>query len=76
MKFTFEEINLICIYDTGDRLGLIADIRGSLPHVYDMELRGIMETVIAKLEGMADVEFDAIDFVPADDSNYDDDMEG
>jgi len=69
--FTVEEMNLMCIYDTGDKAVLISDIRESLPDVYDPELREIMEKVISKLEALSDAEFSEIGFF----ADYDDEQE-
>lgn len=62
MNFTVEEMNLMCIYDTGSRAALLSEVRESLPDVYDPELREIMEAVIVKLEAMTDEDFAAIGF--------------
>jgi len=59
-----EEMNLMCVYNTGSRTSLIADIKESMPDVYDAELREIMEQVISKLESLTDEEFSQITFYP------------
>jgi hypothetical protein len=64
-------MNLMCIYDTGDRAALIGDIRESLPDVYDPELREIMEKVISKLEALSDADFSEVAFF----ADYDDEQE-
>ena len=56
-RFTIEEINLLCIYSTETRAGLIADLCQALPDVTDPELREIIENAAAKLEGMTDAEY-------------------
>jgi len=71
MNFTVEEMNLMCIYDTGSKAALLAGIRESLPDVYDPELREIMETVIGKLEPLTDEEFSQIGFY----ADYDEEQE-
>ena len=58
-KFTIEEINLMCIYDTGTRQGLMdalnAMLRDLLPE--EVQLRQLTENVLARLEGMTDDEY-------------------
>ena len=63
-RFTVEEINLMCIYETRDRETLLSEIRDSLPHVEEPELLEIMHTVISKLETMTDGEFADIGLFP------------
>lgn len=73
--FTFEETNLLCIYNGsggGTRLGLIAvleEMRGCLASDED-ELRNLTDSALSKLHVMSDAEFDALDLYP------DFDMEG
>lgn len=59
MEFTIEEINLMCIYDTGTRQGLMdalkAMYRDLLPE--EAELRQLTENVLARLNGMTDDEY-------------------
>ncbi|MDL2324410.1 transposon-transfer assisting family protein [Ruminococcaceae bacterium OttesenSCG-928-A16] len=69
--FTVEEMNLMCIYDTGSRAALLREIRESLPDVYDPELRDIMGAVITKLEALTDDDFSEIGFY----ADYDDEQE-
>ncbi len=69
--FNTEEMNLMCIYDTGSRAALISSVRDSLSDVYDPELREIMENVIAKLEKLTDEDFSQIGFY----ADYDDEGE-
>jgi len=64
MNFNMEEMNLMCVYNTGSRTSLITDIKESMPDVYDAELREIMEQVISKLESLTDEEFSQITFYP------------
>ena len=59
MEFTIEEINLMCIYDTGTRQGLMDALkemyRDLLPE--EAELRQLTENVLARLNGMTDDEY-------------------
>ena len=72
--FTVEEINLLCIYSTGTRAGLIADLRQALPDVTDPELREIIENAAAKLDAMTDAKYIAIQpgLIPAEDYDGED----
>ena len=56
-RFTVEEINLLCIYSTDTRDGLLDDLRVALPDVSDPELREIIVNSIRKLEDMTDAEY-------------------
>ena len=64
MKFTVEESNLICIYNTGTRAGTLAELRAAQPIINDPGIRDIADNAVAKLAGMADAEFTAIAFEP------------
>ena len=59
MEFTIEEINLMCIYDTGTRQGLMDALKAMyndlLPE--EAELRQLTENVLAGLNGMTDDEY-------------------
>ena len=65
-NFTFEETNLLCIYNTGSRTGLIdalTEMRGELSPE-EAELRELTDSAIAKLRRMSDAEYDALDLFP------------
>ena len=66
-RFSAEEINLMCIYDTTSRQGLLSDLRAGLADVYDPEMREVFESTITKLERLSDDEFSEIGFYAADD---------
>lgn len=66
MIFNNDEMNLMCIYNTGNRIGLIdalKEMRGYLT-ADETELRELTDSAIAKLNGMTDAEFDALDLFP------------
>ena len=66
MIFNNDEMNLMCIYNTGNRIGLIAaltEMRGYLA-VDETELRELTDSAIAKLYGMSDAEYEALDLFP------------
>ena len=64
--FTFEEMNLLCIYNTGSRAGLVealTEMHGELlPE--ETELRELTESALSKLQAMTDEEFAKLDLHP------------
>lgn len=65
--FTFEEMNLMCIYNgSGTRQGLISalrEMRGYL-EADETELLALTDSSLSKLEVMSDEEFETLDLVP------------
>ena len=64
--FTNDEINLMCIYNTGTREGLIAELtqmRGYLD-VEETELLALTDTALEKLRNMSDTEYAKLDLFP------------
>ena len=59
MEFTIEEINLMCIYDTGTRQGLMDALKAMYSDLLpeEVELRQLTENVLARLNGMTDDEY-------------------
>lgn len=65
-NFTFEEQQLMSIYNPGTRLGLIhalVEMRTYLDK-NEQELRDLTDSAIAKLNAMTDVEFAELDLIP------------
>ena len=65
-NFTFEEMNLMCIYNTGSRTGLIdsqREMRGELAPV-ETELRELTDSALGKLQAMSDAEFAELELYP------------
>lgn len=66
-EFTFEERNLLCIYNrAGTRTGLIAsleDMRGYL-EPDEAELRELTDSALDKLRAMSDEQYAALDLTP------------
>lgn len=58
-EFTIEEINLMCIYDTGTRQGLMDALKAMYSDLMpeEAELRQLTESVLARLDGMTDDEY-------------------
>ena len=56
-KFTVEEINLMCVFNTDSRMKLMADIGRVLPHLKESEMEELAGNVLTKLQNMTDEEF-------------------
>lgn len=64
--FTFEEQQLMSIYNPGTRLGLIhalVEMRIYLDKD-EQELKDLTDSTIAKLNGITDAEFRKLDLIP------------
>ena len=64
--FTFDETNLMCIYNTGTRAGLIQELtvmRGYL-EPDETELRELTDSALQKLGGITDEQFAELELVP------------
>ena len=64
--FTFEETNLLCIYNTGSRTGLIEaliEMRGELSPE-ETELRELTDSALSKLQAKTDEEFAQLELYP------------
>lgn len=61
-KFTVEEINLICIYNTGSRTGLLSELAQMKTHLEkdEIELLGLAKSVMDKVTAMSDSKFESI----------------
>jgi hypothetical protein len=64
--FGMDEINLMCIYDTRTRRGLIRDLEQALPDLdrEDGELVALVHQVIGKLGNLSDEAFKTLVLVP------------
>ena len=65
-NFTCEEKNLLCIYNTGSRSGLIdalTEMRGELSPE-EAELREMTDSALGKLRAMSDAEFAELELYP------------
>ena len=63
---TFDEVNLLCIYNRGSRAGLIEDLtemRGELTPE-ETELRVLTDSALSKLRAMNDAEFEELELFP------------
>lgn len=59
MNFTVEEINLLCIYNTGTRAGLLAELGAMQVHLQpdETELLELTRSVMGKLAAMSDADY-------------------
>lgn len=65
-NFTFEEMNLMCIYNTGSRTGLIdslSEMRGELSPE-ETELLALTDSTLSKLRAMTDDKFAVLELYP------------
>ena len=65
-NFTFEEMTLMCIYNTASRTGLIdslREMRGELSPE-ETELRELTDSALGKLQAMSDAEFAELELYP------------
>ena len=66
MTFTNNELNLMCIYDTGTRMGLLEAL-ATMKEVLEpeeTELREMTDSVIDKLSAMSDAEYAELELFP------------
>ena len=64
--FTNDEMNLMCIYDTGDRTGLIkalSEMRKELS-TEEIELCEMTDSVLKKLSTMSDADYEKLELYP------------
>ena len=64
-KFTVEEINFMCVFETQDRTQILEDIRRVMPHIKDSDMEKLAEQVLGKLQSMTDEEFAEVSLVAA-----------
>ena len=76
-NFTFDEINLMCIYNTGTKEGLmdaLKEMRGYL-EPDEAELLALTDSTLEKLAPMSVAEFESLDLYPDFDGKEDEDAE-
>ena len=56
-KFTVEEINFMCMFETQDRKDMIGQIRQVMPHIKDSDMEELGEQVLGKFQNMTDEGF-------------------
>ena len=65
-KFTVEEINFMCIFETQNRMKMMEEIRRVMPHIKDSDMEELAEQVLGKLQNMSDEEFAGVVLEPAE----------
>ena len=73
MDFTNDEMNLMCIYDTGNRTGLInalSEMRKELD-ADEAALRELTDSTLNKLSAMSDEDYAKLELYP----DFDDDTD-
>ena len=66
MNFSYEEINLMALYNTGNRerlIDVLTEMRTYLTWS-ETELRDLTDGTLDKLAGMTDAEFDELELYP------------
>ena len=65
-RFSIEELNLMCIYDTGTLSGLIAGLEKIALELApeEAELAGLIQSALKKLTAMSDEEYGELILVP------------
>lgn len=77
MNFTNDEMNLMCIYDTGSRTGLmnaLSEMRKELS-TDEVELRELTDSTLNKLSAMSDEDLAKLELYPDFDDEEDVDAE-
>ena len=64
-NFTVEETNLLSIYMTGSKTGLVVAMKAALPFM-EGEMRDFATRTLAKVERMTEAEFVGLAVYPAD----------
>ena len=66
ITFTYDEINLMAIYDTGARDGLIAELSEMRRYLdeNEKELQVLTDSVLTKLNAISDDEYSELDLIP------------
>ena len=65
-RFSIEELNLMCIYDTGTRSGLMAGLEKIALELApeDADLTELIQSALNKLTAMSDEEYGELILVP------------
>lgn len=77
MIFNNDEMNLMCIYDTGSRTGLmnaLSEMRKELSED-EIELRELTDSTLNKLSAMSDEDYEELELYPDFDDEEDVDAE-
>lgn len=77
MNFNNDEMNLMCIYDTGDRMGLINALSEMRKEISDdeVELLSLTDSTLNKLKAISDEDYEKLELYPDFDDKEDVDAE-
>lgn len=66
MNITYEQQQLMSIYNTGTRMGLLEALANMRTYLYkdETELRDLTDSAIEKLRRMTDAEFETLELIP------------
>ena len=65
MKYSIEEINLMCIYETESRTGMIAELEAATEYIDDSEMLRLIDRTLDKLNHTTNNEFANLALFPA-----------
>jgi len=68
-RFTVEEINLMCLYDTSSCKALTNDLITALYDVYEPDMKALFAKTLEKLDTITDDDFADIGFYAAEDED-------
>ena len=73
IHFTHDEINLMAIYNTGTRTGLIDELTEMRKYLEpdETELPALTDSALAKLNQLTDAEFENLELIPVFDETED-----
>lgn len=76
-NFTFEEVNLMCIYNTGTKEGLMDALKEMRSYLEpdEAELLALTDSTLEKLSPMNEAEFEALELYPDFDEKEDENAE-
>ena len=65
-QFTFEERNLLCIYNVGTRTETVENLTQMMQYLQpdEIQLQQLSRSVLQKLEAMTEADFRALDLIP------------
>ena len=66
-KLTVEETNLLSIYKTGSRQGLIENVNAALPYM-DADMRELAKRTLSKVDALTEAEFAELPIYAADEA--------
>ena len=73
MKYSMEEINLMCIYECDSRTGMIAELETATEYVNDSDMLRLIDQTLDKLNHTTDEEYADLALFPTWDDGGEDD---